>query len=404
MAARLQAWMRRPAGRIVLAGTLVGSLAAFWWVKGPEIQVQYWQSKLADDDTDDEDVAFAVGKLARLGPPGIAALVDDLNSDRPVIAMQSKRVLLESLARLESTTPEAGDDYRLALARALDEQIDRFAPPAKTAAADLAMRILTVPQSSNVSQSARLTALCDRVLRAKAGYADARLDAADVHARHASITTMLAQPHLCASPEPEGLRRPKLAPIADRIALPDLDEPALLAVPADARPISALAEVDYAVVKPAPPLVIDSRVQLASAIVANAEADRLAHLPGIELFKLLAQPPGPETAAVKAEIKRRKFTPREIEVGVHLCSPRADDRCRWAEALPGLSGIDAKMWLLWLSRDVSPQVRLTAVTLMATASDPELLARVGEMARSDRDDRVQEQAARIIEQASDDGN
>jgi hypothetical protein len=386
----------------MLSAILVGSMAAFWWAKGPAIEARYWQSKLLA--ADDRDVAFAAGKLARFGVVGVASLVDDLNSDRPVIALESKRVLLESLARLESATPEAGDDYRLALARALDEQIDQFAPPAKTAAADLAMRMLTVPQSSDSSQSARLIALCDRVLRAKAGCADARLDAADVHARQASIVTMLAQPHLCASPEPEGLRRPKLGPIADRIAFPELDEPALLAVPADARPISALAEVDYAVAKPVAPPVVDQGVRLAAAVISAEAANRLARLPGIELFKLLAQPPGPETAAVQAEVKRRKFTPREIEVGIHLCSPRADDRCRWAEALPGLSGVDAKMWLMWLSHDPTPQVRLTAVTLMATASDPELLARVSEMARSDRDDRVQAQAARIIQQADDDNN
>jgi hypothetical protein len=379
---------------------LVGSLAAGWWLEGPALQVRYWQYKLLS--ADDCDVAFAADKLGRLGEIAIGPLVDDLNSDRPAVAQQSKQVLQESLARLELATPSAAERYLLALARALDEQIDGFARPAKTAAADLAMRILTRPLEHDISQSARLTALCDRVLRAKAGSPDERLDATAEHARHASITTMLAQPHLCdPGPEPEGLRWPKLAPVADRIAFSELDEPALLQVPADARPLSALARVDYAVPpKPTPrPPVVDPAIQTVAAIMAFDDANRLAHLSGIELFKLLAQPPGPETAAVKAEVKRRKFSPREIEVGTHLCSPRAEERSRWAEALPGLSGIDAKMWLVWLSHDTSPQVRLAAVTLMATASDPEMLARVAEMARGDHDDRVQAQAARVMEQA-----
>jgi hypothetical protein len=291
------------------------------------------------------------------------------------------------------------------LARALDEQIDGFAAPAKTAAADLALRILSRPPERDHGQAARITALCDRVLRAKRGFPDTELDAVAGHAHQASITAMLAQPHLCdPGPEPDGLRWPRMGPVADRIAFSELEEPALLAVPADARPLSELARVDYAgVARPIPkPPATDPEVQTVAALVAIEELNRLARLSAIELFKLLVKPPGPETEAVRAEIKRRKFTPREIEVGTHLCSSRAEDRCRWAEALPGLSGIDAKMWLVWLSHDTNAQVRLTAVTLMATATDPEMLARVAEMARSDHDDRVQMQAARVIEQAQDD--
>ena len=41
-------------------------------------------------------------------------------------------------------------------------------------------------------------------------------------------------------------------------------------------------------------------------------------------------------------------------------------------------------------------MRLAAVTLMATSSDPQMLRRVAEVARNDPDERVQLQATRAI--------
>lgn len=99
----------------------------------------------------------------------------------------------------------------------------------------------------------------------------------------------------------------------------------------------------------------------------------------------------------RQELARRGLTRLELELAERLSDPNAATRLRWLEALPGINGIDARPWLLWLSRDADAEVRLTALGLMATSNEPEMLRRVGEMAREEIDPRVKEQAARITE-------
>ena len=41
-----------------------------------------------------------------------------------------------------------------------------------------------------------------------------------------------------------------------------------------------------------------------------------------------------------------------------------------------MPGIDAHVWLVWLSRDENADVRLAALTVMATTSDPNVLRRI----------------------------
>jgi hypothetical protein len=94
------------------------------------------------------------------------------------------------------------------------------------------------------------------------------------------------------------------------------------------------------------------------------------------------------------ELASRGFGQLEIELARRLTDDDPEVRRRLAEWLPRLPGIDARPWLLWLSEDPSPQVRLLAATLMSTTTDPALLERVAEMYRADPDADVRRQAGR----------
>ena len=72
-----------------------------------------------------------------------------------------------------------------------------------------------------------------------------------------------------------------------------------------------------------------------------------------------------------------------------------------ARALPELRSVDAAPWLIQLSRDSNPEVRLTAITLMATSGDPLLLEQVERIAGDDSDPRIREQVSRIDQQRND---
>jgi hypothetical protein len=65
--------------------------------------------------------------------------------------------------------------------------------------------------------------------------------------------------------------------------------------------------------------------------------------------------------------------------------------------LPLVKSVDAVRWLLCLARDENADVRLLAITLLATTGDPALLAEVERIAREDADSRVRRQAERLGE-------
>ena len=65
-----------------------------------------------------------------------------------------------------------------------------------------------------------------------------------------------------------------------------------------------------------------------------------------------------------------------------------------AKTITTVPGVDAKPYLLTLSRDQDANVRLAAVGIMATSSDPDLTKRAMELS-SDPDPRIQAIAQRL---------
>jgi hypothetical protein len=388
---------------VLVAVLAVAALAIAWQQWAHDLEAYYWHSQL--DSAHDDRVADLLVRVARTGKVGATYLADDLGSSRLAVALEAKRLLVQQCGQATLMAGDAGSNYLLAVSEALAERMNDYEPAAQTVAADLVTRILARPTGSDPTRDARLVAACDRVLRAKAGHPDAGLDEPGRSAHDASIAAKLAQPHLIdPAPAPDGLRRPRLGPIADRVAQQaDEEEPAMLAIAKDVRPlkhptISGRSSVRQTSVDTSSQTPRAERIRT-TAEEPDLDPASLRRLPATELFVLLTSN-SKWTNAVGGEIARRGFTPREIEVGGHLFSTDTLERLRWIEALPGLSGIDAKNWLLVLSRDSSAEVRLAVVTLMATSSDPQILARVAEMAHSDPDPRVQVQAGRTTESSA----
>jgi hypothetical protein len=141
------------------------------------------------------------------------------------------------------------------------------------------------------------------------------------------------------------------------------------------------------------------RTARATRSAANRFASLLHDQSVVELCSMLHAEEPQILDGAAAELKRRGLSPRLVELGKRLTDPDPKERRHWAELLPRMSGIDAKPWLLWLSHDQDPDVRLAVVTLMATSGDPDMLNRVSQMGRDDDDPRIQAQAARFAEGA-----
>ena len=95
------------------------------------------------------------------------------------------------------------------------------------------------------------------------------------------------------------------------------------------------------------------------------------------------------------ELTARGFTEAHLQLARQFTSSDSAHRARLAAQLPGVAGIDARLWLTWLLRDEAAEVRLAALSVLATTGDPDTLRRVIEIARQDRDPRIRQQVEQL---------
>ena len=106
---------------------------------------------------------------------------------------------------------------------------------------------------------------------------------------------------------------------------------------------------------------------------------------------------GPTPAAAHNELRLRGFTDLHFRVAEKLFDPVPAVRARLARELMSVPGLNPQPWLLVLARDGNRDVRLTAISLLATAADPAILAEVESLARRDTDHRIRRQAERMAQ-------
>jgi hypothetical protein len=97
------------------------------------------------------------------------------------------------------------------------------------------------------------------------------------------------------------------------------------------------------------------------------------------------------------ELTRRGFgrlSERHVE---QLFSTNLEDRLALADNVLTEPGVDARPWLVLLSEDEAADVRLLAVTIMATSNDPVLVEKAWQVSIRDRDSRIAGMAGRLRE-------
>ncbi|HEY4233757.1 MAG TPA: hypothetical protein VGM76_10040 [Lacipirellulaceae bacterium] len=95
------------------------------------------------------------------------------------------------------------------------------------------------------------------------------------------------------------------------------------------------------------------------------------------------------------ELARRGFGKPNAELVTVLFSDRTDDRVRLVQEIASAPGVDVTAWLSLLTDDPDAEVRLAAVTLMATSNDPQLAEQAYQVAIHDRDPQVADLAGRL---------
>jgi hypothetical protein len=100
------------------------------------------------------------------------------------------------------------------------------------------------------------------------------------------------------------------------------------------------------------------------------------------------------------ELRSRGFRLGSKDIISTLVHADAPTRTRLVYELIGLPGGEAKAWLALMAEDESADVRVAALTVMATSSDGELLDKAWDIAVHDRDPRVASLAERLRERRS----
>ena len=102
-----------------------------------------------------------------------------------------------------------------------------------------------------------------------------------------------------------------------------------------------------------------------------------------------------EARSIELELAQRGFTALPPELVKQLFTVVVDDRVQLVQDAIITPGVDARPWLLLLADDESGDVRLAAVTVMATSRDPELVETAWQVALHDSDPRLAALAERI---------
>jgi hypothetical protein len=117
-----------------------------------------------------------------------------------------------------------------------------------------------------------------------------------------------------------------------------------------------------------------------------------------ELLKRWLSLDGSDLIACEDELKKyhgfSHLTKSNVE---QFFAEQAQDRVQLVDDVITTPGVNARPWLFLLADDPSAEVRLAAVSVMGTSSDPELVEKAWQTAIHDRDPRIAKLAGRLRE-------
>jgi hypothetical protein len=393
----------RPARRaLVLLAVIAAGVAASLTIveRRPEYLCRHWEA--AARSADASPARALVAKLDAYGRYGLPALVRLLKSDRPHVVAAARAALLNRLQRAARSESLADEEAAPVIAAELQQllQLDdeTLAPPIVDVTLALLETSGRLGLSGRVEPKVRaeMLATCEAALR--------RAAPAPVGITLPPETAVVAIPPVVA---PTATITSGEAPVTATTAVPPIVRaaPSLKAPPMPkADPVRSAANTTARIPEAA---IVDNAVQPASASVpgpalggnlpANvlrpqaAAGDDVRKLDAWTLFGLVDADP-----RAAAELLRRGFTQRELQIGKHLVSDDVLERRRYAKLLPSLTGFDVRPWLLRLCDDADAEVRKIAATIMATTNDPALLDRLRTLSFDDPDEQVRETSARAV--------
>jgi hypothetical protein len=392
-----------------LGGPLLDRFMAYRW----SIQIER---------ATDAEAKRLIRRAAAMGRAGISVLVQALGHRRAAVAQAAASALKQHIQDWQQLPAETGSANVARLASCLARNADDFGATAQGEATLLATAILTWPLDACVDR-VQVVADCEQVLMValKPGSPAGQKPVEHVTRSEVGVLRRQATPqpsdsaaaatYLSSDAEQipggnipfEMVEIPSLPPSLEHpydLESPDPDEPNLM--PPAIKQMPGLLFPDEHEPSPMHADTIPTRRQARSpaeepSLVepnspdrpVDMDAEQMQHLSTREVMTYLHVQDAAQVRAAQDELIARGFDTYELGAARRLGSPEPEDRLELAGALSALP-ISPVRWLLWLSHDTDARVRLNAVSLMATSTDPRLTGRLQEMLRTERDRRVNE--------------
>ena len=424
--------------KLLKVGVFTGAMLIIGWLVAPTLS--NWHSHqlagrlmLRLDTVDDADSKVLLRQLAELGEPAIAPLITAASSERNAVASVARQILEEKLATWELTLKTLGTkviehefaDQTETFAKSLANRIHYFGPAGKQWAERQALRMIDfagrLPSKQTVTvledcsnilaavppRSPRLRTVTQQVQPLKPMSAN-RLTAPNpqveslTHASEGSLEIFAR----IESGMPKSIPS-KLVKVVEpqRIALNSPPSSQLDWSPSAKSQQQALptqpnanpTEIKSLATKPITD-VNDQIVDIPTPDEMATKAESYRLLSDDKLIVRLRSAEFHDSGIIRSILHEREYNDAELAIRLQLDSPIVDNRLRLVEEATQLPATSAARVLRQLLGDESGDVRLRALTALATTNAPDLHELAHKVAIHDKDPRVAKFASRLLKQ------
>jgi hypothetical protein len=374
------------------------------------------------------EATAALRQLAAMPRPPVDILVAAATSADPQLAEEAQ-VLISGLLRQYQRQIDAGKGIggvsrQLSdLAAALDNRHEAFSTQDYAWLSGITRKILRQANEIAPEHSPQVAVQCDTVLAAIAANETriATLVSREPEAAQQPVVTgafarTSEPPPHDGRPEPRPIQlaeRNTQAAVVDAHAIPEphSDSTAGLDQSTDQREPNRALTWTYPMLNIAPAMPIHAIPVRAHATIdgqafrdatedptaEDAVVRLLANADARDLLRRWLTADGSDLYAIEEELTYRGFGRLSGRLVEQLFSENIEDRLRLVDDVLTAPGIDARPWLMLLADDAEADVRLLALTIMATSDDPLLLDKAWQVALHDRDPRIAGLAERLRE-------
>ena len=371
------------------------------------------------DDATPATVALHLTQLQTLQADALPALVDALGSDRFDVSRGARRLIDLEFDRWQELQPSVASKHVEHLAWLLATHTPSYSASSREHARQLTLRILQCPIDREVVDRTQLVATCEIVLRTAGQVVPPVLarESQDWRGLVAAASGLETsdQWRVRRNHEDASLRfnndlrvEPGWRPV------PPIPPPTLPALGVPLPPVAedrwSPLELPQAGDTPRSaqelgPMLHDRSPRAMSQPSAARQGPRVAFPPASEprrtapvAIPSIDELRTAETIVVmrwllvdaaatiaKVTLSERGFSPVEIRIARQIVDPDPAVRLELVKRLPNIAADDPRLWLLWLSHDMDPDVRRATVAILATSPDPVLHNRLRELELEETD-------------------